>query len=116
MVSSRVWFILNVSLFFVTMLLLLNIFGVSVPSLGKGWYYRGDPLCVVRWNGYADQWDDLNACCLYARQQLQCADAELEYNSQPLTKVCRTGTGKVVEYWLNAKAYAYCRGQPIWRS
>jgi len=109
--------VLNVSLGIIALLLLLNLFNITLPSLGQVQYVldRETPLCLVEWKGSQESWNDIDNCCLEARKQLEC-----EFNVQN-TKfgrvdwTCSTGEGSV-SYGLNNKAYRYCQQQNYWRN
>lgn len=110
MVSSRVIFIINVSLGLLCVLLLLMLLGVELPTLGQAQYLldKEDPLCMVEWNGEFTKLDDVDRCCLQARGMLECQ----AQNSNDVDWVCSTGAG--MKIWLNNKAYNYCKQQPYW--
>ncbi|MBU0457451.1 MAG: hypothetical protein ABH824_01200 [Nanoarchaeota archaeon] len=117
MVSERIWIIINISLGLMILLLLLNLSGIELPTLGKAQYVldKEDPLCVVNWKNEYNQWNDLDGCCLEARKQLGCHKDELSVNDGglELSWVCETNSN-AVGYWLNNKAYNYCRQQSYW--
>lgn len=110
MVSGRVVFVINVSLGILSVLLLLMLFGVKLPTLGQAQYAldKEDSVCMLEWEEELNQFDDIDRCCLQARQQFECK-AE---NKDNLDWVCGAGNG--LQVWLNNKAYNYCRQQPYW--
>lgn len=113
----RVWVIVNVSLGFVAILLLLNLFEIRLPSLGKAQYLldKEEPLCAVQWKEDFNIWNDLDQCCLQARQQFTCDTSVQIFALKRFDKDCHTGQGNVIHYWLNNKAYRYCQQQVIWK-
>jgi len=117
MMSARLWVIVNVSLGFVAVLLFLNLFDVQFPTLGKAQYLldKEKPLCAVQWRQDFTLWNDLDQCCLQARQQFNCDVRANIVDGRRFDKVCHTGEGDVLKYWLNNKAYRYCLQQVIWR-
>ena len=110
MVSPRVLFIINVSLGLLSLLLLLMLGGVKLPTLGQAQYYldKEEPLCMISWKEEFNPLDDLDRCCLESRKQVTCHE---EINGHA-DWVCESGAS--VKYWLNHKAYNYCRQQPYW--
>ena len=115
-VSGRQWVILDVGLGFVAVLLLFNLFQVQLPNVG--WIsYQLDPvqpLCIVQWQDTQTVWDDMDRCCLEARKQLTCQQEISSLGTEPLHWACQTGSGEVLRYRLNNKAYLYCTQQVIW--
>jgi len=113
MSARRTWTIINVSLIFIGIMLVLNLLNVSLPTFGKAQYWidKEEPLCVVNWKEGFNQWDDLDRCCFESLKQLDCYKEKLFIEGQTygFDWVCRTDGG--VKYWLNNKAYNYCRTQ-----
>lgn len=116
MIPSKIWTIFNVILVIISILLLLPLFDVTIPTIGQARYYLDStkPLCVISWQDQLTEWNDLNRCCLEARKQLVCEKAAMTIEGELLNRVCYTGHGDVLKYWLNNKAYHYCTLQPIW--
>lgn len=114
MVSDRIWTIINTALVFISLLLILNLLDIQLPTLGQALYSldKTDPLCVVNWKDDFNTLDDLDRCCLEARKQLECVRGEKNLEQGKVRWVCQTGNS--VKYWLNSKAYGYCRQQDIW--
>ena len=110
MVSEKTLFIINVSLGLLSVLLLLMLIGIELPTLGKAQYYldKEEPLCLVNWKEEFTPWEDLDRCCLEARKQVECHKEK--YGGADW--LCESGAS--VNYWLNNKAYSYCRQQPYW--
>ena len=111
MVWKRVLVVINISLGLVAVLLLLNLFGVTFPSLGNARFYldQSEPLCVVNWKENYNSWSDVDNCCLEVKKQLSCIEESKELESGRVNWVCQTGSGQVLKYWLNNKAYYYCQ-------
>ena len=110
--ASRVpWTILNISLSLIALLLLLNLFNVQLPSVGRALYAldREEPRCRIHWQEAETLWNDLDRCCLEARAQLRCR----KETTGDKNWVCETANS-VVSYHLNNKAYRYCAQQPYW--
>ncbi len=110
MLSERSLFIINVSLGMIAVLLLLMLMGLQLPTLGQAQYAldKEEPVCMIQWKEEFTSLQDIDRCCLQAREQLEC-QAESKDN---LDWVCTTGPG--LQVWLNNKAYNYCRQQPYW--
>ena len=110
--------VINCSLLLVAALLLLNLFEVRIPSLGKVHYVLDTepPLCVTQWKDHFSSLDDINQCCLSARQQLYC-DPKVEQLSLGRTDIiCGARQEHTLQFHLNRKAYGYCQQQVIWPS
>ncbi len=113
MVSERTWFIINVSLGILAALLVLTLIGIKFPTFGQAQYYfdKEEPLCGVDWKGEITSLQDLDRCCLQAREQLECHHQA----SNSFDWLCQSGASdEVVKYRLNNKAYNYCQQQPYW--
>ena len=111
--KERVWFILNVALGLISVLLLLNLFGAEWPSLGKARTLLSweEPFCAGGWKEEINP-VDLDSCCLAARKQLECVSLSLEIDGKKITKECHTGKFRVL---LNEPAYQRCREQSYWK-
>ena len=114
---GRVLVVVNVSLGLIALLLLLNLFDVQLPSLGRtiSYFDPTPPICAVQWGAEFTQWQDIDRCCLEVRKQLACFPEKKELNFGKLDWRCQTGKGTVLRYWVNNKAYQYCTEQRIWR-
>ena len=113
MVPDRVFAIINVSLGLITVLLLLSLLGVTLPTLGQAQYLldKEDPLCLISIQDDQTPWNDLDRCCLEARKQTLCTQEVRFLENGRVDWVCGSqGNG----YLLNNKAYNYCRQQPYW--
>lgn len=116
MVSNRLLTVINISLILIIILLFSTLVGLKLPTLGQARYFLDteQPHCAVQWKQEFQEWADLDQCCLEARQQLQCSKQELYQGGRSWNRVCQTGSGNVLRYWLNNKAYYYCTQQVIW--
>ena len=110
MVSERALFIINVSLGLLSVLLLLILSGLKLPTLGQAQYALDteEPVCMIGWNGNFTSFDDIDRCCLQAREQLECRPEQQDN----LDWACGAGSGLQIR--LNNKAYNYCKQQPYW--
>ncbi len=109
----------NLSLGLISLLLLLTLFDVELPTLGQARYLldRDEPLIIVNWQEHFETCPDLDRCCFYALNQVECLSkgedsplAEVEGKADWLCQSGETG----LRYFLNRKAYLYCQQQP-WR-
>jgi len=116
MVKAKVWAVINISLSLIVVVLLLNLFEVTIPTVGQAKYVldKEDASCIVQWNDELNSWNDIDYCCLEAKKQLSCEKSKLFVENKELDWVCQTGSGDVLKYWLNNKAYNYCKQQVIW--
>jgi hypothetical protein len=112
---TKVWFVLNVSLGTIALLLLLNLLGITLPSLGQVQYVldREEPLCLVGWKGEWQAWQEIDGCCMEAQKQLECRFGSQKTELGRFDWKCSTGEGSV-SYGLNNKAYRYCQQQNYW--
>jgi len=110
MVSERGLFIINVSLGLLSVLLLMLLLGVKLPTLGQAQYAldKEEPVCMIQWEEELTPFEDIDRCCLQARQQSACK-AESKEN---VDWVC--GAEQGLQIRLNNKAYNYCKQQPYW--
>ncbi len=110
MVSLKMWVSLNLSLGIVAVLLILILAGIEMPTLGRAQYLldQESPVCAVNWKEDFTLWNDLDRCCMEARKQLGCH----KENFQNFDWVCQSGVN--LKYWMNNKAYNYCRQLSIW--
>lgn len=115
MISKKRWILINISLSFVIILLLLNFFGFKLPSLGQAFYLLDseDPLCIVDSKEGLTVWPDLRRCCLEAKKQVECLRDNLQLQEGNLDWKCQTNE-YIPKIRLNNKAFSYCRQQPVW--
>ncbi len=115
MVSSKEWSIINISLGFIAALLLLNLVGIELPSLGQALYAldKEQPIIMVEWQGELASCKDLNRCCFDIMQLPECTPTARTLPRGEMEWSCSTQYSP--SYWLNNKAYAYCARQPFWR-
>ena len=107
--------VFNISLSFIALLLVLNLFGIKAPSFGKALYLldQEDPSCVVQWQQTFTPWSDIDLCCLEARRQLECVSQNRTVGEVETDWLCSTGKD-TIQYHLNNKAYFYCGEQVFW--
>ncbi len=107
---SNQWMVINISLAVLSLILVLTLFEVKIPTIGQARYSSNpqEPLCIINYQNELTVMENQDFCCHWVRQQLQCDRTELELNDQTLTRDCHTGNGKVVHYLLNEKTYEYC--------
>ncbi len=128
---KKVLSIINVSLILISFLLILNLFGVSLSNLGFALYNTLDSeetVCIANWQ---DDYSEigLDLCCHESIKQLECVEEDFEIelflrnqdSSEEISKLfvtdvtCKTGTGNNnMKYYLNDKAYRYCKSQSYW--
>src|SRR3989344_3581319 len=110
MVSGRALSIINISLGLLSILLIMMLLGVELPTLGKAQYAldQEEPLCIIKWEEEATPFQDIDRCCLQARQQFECQ----AQSKDDLDWMC--GREEGLQIWLNNKAYNYCKQQPYW--
>ena len=115
MVTKKIWFILNISLSLVSLLLILTLFNIQLPTVGQAKYALDSQteLCLVEWNNEVSEWNDIDRCCLEAKKQLSCEKETFYTEFGTTTQHCSTGES-TVSFHLNQKAYNYCKGQSIW--
>lgn len=116
MVTKKVMGVINVSLVLISFLLLMNLFGVTLPSLGQPVYDildQEDPICFVAWKENVNQLN-LNLCCHEVRKQLTCKRFRNTFDGTVTDNVCQTGTGQVLKYYLNNAAYRKCTSNNYW--
>lgn len=104
--TKKVWVVLNVSLGLLAVLLLLNLFEVQLPTLGRAFNLldKEEPWCVVQWKeDYSEL--DLQSCCSEARKQLSCEPQKGVFVKE-VDWLCSTGPH--LKYRLNNKAYYQC--------
>ena len=114
MASNKVLTIINISLSLLAFLLILLLFGVKIPVLGETYENKVGAECLINLGEEYTPWDDLNNCCLEAKQQLGCHEDNLLFDSKKFDLVCETGSESTLKYWLNEEAYRYCTNQVIW--
>ena len=114
MLSSKALTVLNLTLGITAFLLLLNLLGATLPSVGQALYAldSAEAVCVTNYkNNYNLMHPDL--CCSELQQQLvKGADEQrtLKIGDEEVTvdKHYYTSLG-TIGYFVNNKAYRYCR-------
>ena len=115
MAAERVWWIMNVSLALIALLLTFTFIGITLPNLGKviSTFDPQEPLCIVQVEEHHSPWDDLPRCCLEAQAQLDCVREQNNFPEGNTYFSCRTSPQ--VQYLFNNKAFSYCQQQVFWR-
>lgn len=115
MVTERGWWIMNVSLGLIALLLTFTFIGIKLPSLGQALsaFDPEEALCIVQVGGQHSRWGDLPRCCLEAQAQLECVPEQQQFPEGDTDFSCRTSAQ--VQYRLNNKAFSYCQRQVFWR-
>lgn len=110
MVSERALLVINISLGIVVVLLVLLLAGLKLPTLGQAQYAldKEEPLCWIDWDGSLTPFENIDRCCLQAREQDQCQAEHMEKTDW----VCGAEQGLRIRF--NNKAYYYCQQQPYW--
>jgi hypothetical protein len=105
--------IMNVALFLTAMVLILNLAGAEMPTLGKAqfWMDKSEPVCIT---GFEEKLSLMNidSCCYGLQMQLKCVNWKepvlVGGKEWKVNKKCYTGEGSVY-YFVNNKAYNYCQ-------
>jgi len=108
---------MNVSLVVIILLLILNLSGVALPSVGKAIYFidSSDHICGVETiNDEFIQMGDLDKCCLESRKQMKCVTEFKILEVGKTNWVCKTSE-TVPMHRLNNKALHYCQKSKIWK-
>lgn len=105
---------MNISLGLVALVLLLNLVGVNLPSLGKALYSFevGEPVCVFSYQG-DNSLVPMDLCCSELPLQLVKGEKSKEFllvegGSSLLTKKYYTSESTGI-YFINNKAYLECK-------
>ncbi len=116
MTSQKVLPLVNAVLCIVILLLLLSLFDIQVPSIGKAISYfdKKEPLLLVQYEDNIAQVPDLSRGCLEARAQLRCNSISKQTSFGEVSYECSTGINQPLRYLLNNKAYLYCKEEGIW--
>jgi hypothetical protein len=109
MVSKRVMSAINFSLALISFLLILNLFGVTLPNLGYTLFDKVDTSEEVCFTAWQDNYNELNMnlCCHDVRKQLVCENHVNEIDGIRTDILCYTGE-TTVKHYLNSKAYREC--------
>ncbi len=115
MMTDRGWWIINVSLALIAVLLTFTFIGIKIPSVGQALsiFDPEEPLCIVQVGEEYSRWDDLPRCCLEAQAQLECVHEPQQFPEGNTDFSCRTSIQ--LQYQLNNKALSYCQEQVFWR-
>ena len=109
MVSKRLVNVINISLALISFLLILNLFGVTLPNLGYTLFDKVDTSEEVCFANWQDNYNELNMnlCCHDVRKQLVCESLVTEIDGIKTDIICYTGES-TVKHYLNSKAYRGC--------
>jgi hypothetical protein len=109
MKQKRVWVIINISLGLIAILLLLSLFNVTLPTLGKPIERLSDKsLCVMKnWeNEYIIR--NIKDCCIEKiKFAPKCSQTNIMLKGNIYSYVCETGNN--IEYYFNNYGLKYCR-------
>jgi len=105
--------ILNVALALTAIVLILNLFGLRIPSLGQAsyWLDESEPICVT---GFEDQTSlfNINQCCSELQRQLECENWNgkifVDGGEIDVDQHCYSGPS-TIEYYVNNKMYNLCK-------
>lgn len=102
----------NVSLGLISVLLILTLFGLKLPTLGYALYAldKDEPLIIVNWQENYETCQDINRCCLEIISQTDCSPQREDFPDGEVNWVCHSNSG--LRYFMNSKAYLYCQQQP----
>lgn len=106
----------NVVLVIISVLLILNLFSLSIPNVAKAIALldSGDELAIIDVAGEMRECSSRKGCCLEARKQLDCSfDSQLSDFGRVDWKCSTPGSG--ASYLFNKKAYAACLDEVIWK-
>tara|TARA_Y100000310_G_scaffold320198_1_gene376375 strand:+ start:1061 stop:1399 length:339 start_codon:yes stop_codon:yes gene_type:complete len=108
MVSSKVWAVINVSLGLVAVLLVLNLMGIELPTLGMSIEQLEDEAFCVMENFQGEFIvREMSSCCAEKRElTLGCESGTWYYQDEVLQNYCLTGNR--ISYYLNNAAEDYC--------
>ena len=81
MASNKILVIINISLALLAFLLILQLFEIKLPVLGKAIENKAGAECLIDWDNEYTLWNDLDHCCLEARKQLDCRKDNLFFEN-----------------------------------
>src|SRR3989338_9085888 len=90
---EKLYFVFNVSLGIIAVILILVLFNVHLPSVGTavGFLSAEEPYCSVAVHGRITPMSNLEECCLQAREQLKCEFNQREFEGMVFSWRCFTG-------------------------
>jgi len=111
--KKKALIIMNIALVLTAIVLILHLFEVELPTLGKAQYWldESEPVCVT---SFGDQKSllDMGSCCYGLQMQLNCKSwrTSVVVGGEKLMvdKRCYVGE-EAVEYFMNMKAYNLCK-------
>ncbi len=117
MVEARTLTIINISLGFLSLLLIVSLFGLTLPNVGYGIFNAldaGEEHCFLE-VGEESQELSLAQCCQHVRQQLSCEQKTNNIQEVNTNVLCKTGDSEnTPEYYLTNKAYRSCAQSQKW--
>lgn len=101
--------IINFSLILVSTLLILNLFGINITSVGYAIQDNIDTEEAICFAEYQDQVSQINLdlCCQESKKQLSCDEIKQTFQDIETDILCKTGTS-TISYSLTTKAQRYC--------
>lgn len=119
--KEKALLIVNVVLGLTALFLLLNLLGVKMITTGQAsyWLDQANPVCIASFEEHKSL-ISMDLCCQELQNQLRC---EAWKWSEPvlvggetfkMDRRCYTGKG-AVEYFVNMKAYSYCKKEGFLR-
>ncbi len=109
MKQKRVWAIINISLGLIAILLFLNLFNITIPTLGKPIERLADSSqCMMKnWeNEFVNR--NIDDCCLEkVRFAPKCSKTNMLLGNNIFSYVCSSGNN--IEYYFNDAGLKYCR-------
>ena len=110
MAQKRALVVINVSLVFIALLLILNLLDIQITPLGQAAVPR-EGLCVVNYRDQFTPTTDLDRCCLEAAKQLECRRNRQTLAAGETEWSCQTGVNSP-KILLDNSARRYCVKQP----
>lgn len=113
--KEKVLWIINAALILTAVFLVLHLFEVELPTLGKAQYWldESEPVCVVGFEEHRSLLD-VDSCCSELQKQLRCVDwqedEKVGEEELKVNKRCYTGKG-AVDYFVNLKTFNYCKNK-----
>jgi hypothetical protein len=108
------WITLDVSLGFIVLLLLVSFIGLELPSVGEAYesIIPGDPVILVEYTG-VNLCSNLQECCFEANTRLNNVKVNRLINNFQVSRLFSSSENGV-KYWMNDKAYQFCKKQVFW--
>lgn len=113
-INPKILVIANVCLALSAVFLLLTFLGVKLPTVGQAIYLldQEQAYCVVSYQGHTALLD-LERCCSELQQQLfksKSINQQFQFGEEKVKTNRKYYTGpSTIEYFINQKAYWYCK-------